>query len=68
MNLHTALTKSIKLHDNPGHSVGLAVFQLHELIKELEVMNKDPLAARHVSADRVMLQRLAIRLLRLASQ
>ena len=66
-HLHHALTKSIALHDDPGHAVALTVFQLTEAVKDLEVMSRDPLAGRHVSADRVTFQRMAIRLMRLAA-
>jgi hypothetical protein len=66
MNLHSALVRSHQLHDDPGHAVALCVFGLCEAIKDLEVMSKDPLASRHVSADRVTLQRMALRLARIA--
>jgi hypothetical protein len=66
MGLHSALTRSHQLHDDPGHAVALCTFQLCEAIKDLEVMSKDPLAGRHVAADRVTLQRMAIRLVRIA--
>jgi hypothetical protein len=66
MGLHSDLTRSHQLHDDPGHAVALCVFHLCEAIKDLEVMSRDPLAGRHVSADRVTLQRMALRLVRVA--
>jgi hypothetical protein len=70
MNVHLRhdLTKSCEVLNDPGHSVGLTVFQLEQDIKDLEKMQTDPLAGRHVYASRVQLQRAAIRLMRLAAQ
>jgi hypothetical protein len=70
MNVHLRhdLTKSSELLEDPGHSVGLTVFQLEQSIRDLEKMRTDPLAGRHVYASRVQLERAAIRLMRLASQ
>ena len=64
--LRHALTRSHQLHDDLVHAVALTVFQLAECIKDLEVMTKDALAGRHVRADKVMLQQMALRLVRIA--
>ena len=66
MQLRSDLTRSHRLHDDPGHAVALTVLQLTEAVKDLEVMDKDPIAGRHVKADRVVLQQMALRLVRLA--
>lgn len=48
--------------NTPGARAGFAVYQLCETVKELEALNKDPLAQRHVRASREDLRRMAIRL------
>lgn len=48
--------------DTPGARAGFAVYQLCETVKELEALDKDPLAFRHVRASREELRRMAIRL------
>lgn len=69
MNIHLRhdLQKSCDVLEDPGHAVGLTVFQLEQSIRELEKMRTEPLADRHVYASRAQLQRSAIRLMRLAA-
>jgi hypothetical protein len=67
MQLRHDLQKSCEVLEDPGHAVGLSVFQLEQNIRDLERMRTDTLAGRHVNASRAQLQRAAIRLMRLAS-
>ena len=48
--------------NTPGARAGFAVFKLGDIVKDLEALNKDPLAHRHVRASREELRRLTIRL------
>lgn len=66
IQLRNQLTKSVLLCEDPAQLVGQTVFALRQAIDDIDVLRGDPLAQRHVFADRNEIQRLAVRLARVA--